>query len=57
LKTTLVDDTILDRFGFFGVRFAIRLFCWSHVSIKNVCNHKITRSLMFLWFKHLFYLN
>jgi hypothetical protein len=36
LKTTLVDDTVLDRFGLFGVRFAICLFCWSHVSIRNV---------------------
>jgi hypothetical protein len=36
LKTTLVDDIVLDRFGLFGVRFAVRLFCWYHVSIRNV---------------------
>lgn len=36
LKTALVRDTVLDRFGLFGVRFAIRLFCWSHVSIRNI---------------------
>jgi hypothetical protein len=36
LKTTLVNDIILDHFELFGVRFAICLFCWSHVSIRNV---------------------
>jgi hypothetical protein len=35
-KSAPVRDTVLDRFRLFGVRFAIRLFCWSHVDIKNI---------------------
>jgi hypothetical protein len=36
LKSTLESNTCLNRFGLFGVLFAIRLFCWSHVSCKNI---------------------
>jgi hypothetical protein len=36
LKTALVRDTVLDRFGLSGVRFVIRLFCWSHMSTRNI---------------------
>jgi hypothetical protein len=36
MKTTLIRDIVLNRFGLFGVRFVIRLFCWSYVSIRNI---------------------
>jgi hypothetical protein len=36
VENIIFDNIVLDRFGLFGVRFAIRLFYWSHVSIKNV---------------------
>jgi hypothetical protein len=36
LKSALDSDTILDRFKLFGVRFVIRSFCWSRVSLRNI---------------------
>jgi hypothetical protein len=33
LKSALVHNTVLYQFGLFGVRFTIRLFWWSSVSI------------------------
>jgi ribonuclease HI len=50
------SDIILDQFELFDVRFVIRSFCWSHVSLRN-CNHEITGFLMYFCFERLFYLN
>jgi hypothetical protein len=36
LKSALVRNTVLDRFGLFGVWFAIHLLFWSRVCIRNI---------------------